>query len=181
MQEIIALLQVAASLLVTLQQNPSLPYKTKLQGITFASQVIQLSLRTMGRVPPFPAHYVQPSYHELLLSTYLDQNGNEVPLSKNLELLEEYISFGDLNRDNLDDAIVVLKETAGTGAGTFKLAALLNENGSLKNVATRSLGTGLQIFSHYAMYGQFTVDMKTDATPRALYVYRLVGNQLVSP
>lgn len=55
-------------------------------------------------------------------------------------LLPELTAFGDLNGDDVEDAVVVLTENSG-GSGNFVyLAAVVNDLGVLKNIATIFLG-----------------------------------------
>ncbi|MDX9864210.1 MAG: META domain-containing protein [Anaerolineaceae bacterium] len=55
-------------------------------------------------------------------------------------LIPEIVAFGDLNGDGVEDAVVVLTENSG-GSGSFVyLAAVVNDMGVLKNIATLLLG-----------------------------------------
>jgi len=59
-------------------------------------------------------------------------------------LLDDFIAFGDLNGDGLDEAAVILAENSG-GSGTFiYLALIMGQKGALANVATQLLGDRVQ-------------------------------------
>jgi heat shock protein HslJ len=96
-------------------------------------------------------------------------------------------AFGDLDGDGVDDAVVVLVENSG-GSGSFVyLAAVLNRNGSLENVATQFLGDRGQVESLSIAEGEITVNLATHGpddpmccpSQQEVQVYVLRGNDLV--
>lgn len=71
----------------------------------------------------------------------------------------ERATLGDLNSDGARDAAVVLWWHGG-GSGTFvNLVAVVNDNGTPRQVATRSLGDRVQIKSLSIQDGKIRVDM----------------------
>lgn len=75
-----------------------------------------------------------------------------------VNLLDQYAT-GDLNGDGVADAAVILAANMG-GSGTFvNLAAVLNEGGKPKHVASTSLGDRVQIKSVSIKGGEIAVDM----------------------
>jgi heat shock protein HslJ len=95
-------------------------------------------------------------------------------------------AFGDLNGDGVDDAVAVLVENSG-GTGSFRyLAAVLNQGGSPKNVATYFLGDRGQVQSVSIAEGEITVDVVAHGpddpmccpSQREVQVYALRGDEL---
>lgn len=77
-----------------------------------------------------------------------------------LKLLDQYAT-GDLNGDGVADAAVVLAANMG-GSGTFVyLAAVLDDRGMPKHIASASLGDRVQIKSVSIDAGQIVLDMVT--------------------
>ncbi len=73
--------------------------------------------------------------------------------------LMEHLALGDLNGDGVDDAAVVL-EASGGGSGTFRyLAAVLNERGQPRHVASALLGDRVGIESLAIQDGRIVVEM----------------------
>jgi heat shock protein HslJ len=99
----------------------------------------------------------------------------------------EPYAFGDLDGDGVEDAVVVLVENSG-GSGNFRyLAAVLNRDGSLENVATQLLGDRAQVQTVTIDAGKISVNMVTHGPDDPLCCpsqevtvkYRLSGEQLV--
>jgi hypothetical protein len=96
-------------------------------------------------------------------------------------------AFGDLNSDEISDVVVVLAGSGG-GTGTFiSLAAVLNDGGLARNVATTDLGDRVQVKAVSIDGGRIAVRMLSHApgdplccpTAETLRIYRLVGDALV--
>lgn len=78
-----------------------------------------------------------------------------------LVTLTGYIAYGDLNGDAVEDAAVILESnTAGTGV-FYELAVVIDEDGTLTNVATTLLGDRVAINDLDIVDGQIVVDMIT--------------------
>ena len=72
--------------------------------------------------------------------------------------LTEYIAYGDLTADGVDDAAVILWSSGG-GSGTFyDLAAMVDQDGVPVNVATAPLGDRVTVNSLAIQDGQIVVD-----------------------
>jgi hypothetical protein len=68
------------------------------------------------------------------------------------------VAVGDLNGDGVQDAAVVLKENSG-GSGNFVyLAAVIDDAGSMSNVATALLGDRWEINNLAITDGHITLD-----------------------
>jgi hypothetical protein len=59
------------------------------------------------------------------------------------------------------------------------LAAMLNQNNVLFNIADFPLGSAVEAYSHNIQNNQITIDMKIGDAARATYRYELLGNQLI--
>ncbi|MCB0129167.1 MAG: hypothetical protein KDE58_43170, partial [Caldilineaceae bacterium] len=78
-----------------------------------------------------------------------------------LVTLTGYVAYGDLNGDAVEDAAVVL-ESNTTGTGRFyNLAVVIDEDGTLTNVATTLLGDRVELNDITIVDGQIVVDMVT--------------------
>ena len=66
-------------------------------------------------------------------------NSKESPESYTTHL-QEPVFYGDINRDGLEDTLVILSTQNGGSGHFIELAALLNQNGSAYNVSTVYLG-----------------------------------------
>jgi putative hemolysin len=96
-------------------------------------------------------------------------------------------AFGDLNGDGVDDAAVVLVSNTG-GSGVFEhLAAVINQNGTPRHVASEFLGDRVKIEAISIEAGVITVDMVTQGpqdplccpTQKVKQSYKLQGDKLV--
>jgi len=158
------------------------------QAIAVANQTVQLATQATTNVP-----FAEPktsgfwiNIDELAQAPYLDASGNFAQLGTDVNLIEADTSFGDLNNDGYDDAAVIVEQaTAGNasapgGATDYALATVLNQSGSLFNIADLALGPNVQIFSHHIESGGIVdLDMQIGSQPRATYQYQLVGNRLM--
>ena len=179
----IALLQLAASLLITVQKAPSnaSPMLTE-QVIAFASRAVQISTQELASSPPgyvpIPNNGIWPSALDLDRSLYLDSSGSYVSLGESMQAFDSYASFGDLNGDGVDDAVVVVKKTPADGVPSFALAFLLNQGGILFNIADAPLLNISDVESHAILDGQFSLGVKTNPGSKMLH-YKLLGNEVV--
>jgi hypothetical protein len=96
-------------------------------------------------------------------------------------------TFGDLDADGSQDAVVILTENAG-GSGTWLfLAPMLNQKGSPMSVTAQSLGDRVKINAVSIHNGVIIVDMITHGpndglccpTVPVIRRYKLDGNTLV--
>ncbi|MCD6289750.1 MAG: META domain-containing protein [Anaerolineae bacterium] len=101
--------------------------------------------------------------------------------------LTDFYVFGDINGDGVDDAAVILVSDPG-GSGTFyDLAVLLNKDGKLENVASKTLGDRIQVESMWLDAGDVVVQMLTHGPNDPLCCpsveqtvrYHLQGNVLI--
>jgi uncharacterized protein (DUF2141 family) len=95
--------------------------------------------------------------------------------------------FGDLNGDGVEDAAAVLVADPG-GSGTFYyLAAVVNQNGTPKHVASVLLGDRVRLKSISIQSGEIAVNMVQQApgdpmccpTMEVTQKYKLQGDKLV--
>lgn len=87
---------------------------------------------------------------------YLPDSATEMVIS-----LADIRTYGDLNGDGADDVLVILISSPG-GSGTFfYLAAVLNQGGAPKPVATAFLGDRVIIRSAAVKAGQIVLEMIT--------------------
>ena len=102
-------------------------------------------------------------------------------------MIPDRYAFGDLNRDGVDDAVVVLATNMG-GSGTFvSLAAVLNDEGAPEHVASADLGDRTKIISVSIEDDIVTVDVITHGPNDPMCCpsvhttkrYKLEGNKLV--
>ncbi len=102
-------------------------------------------------------------------------------------LMSEHLALADLNGDGIDDAVVIL-EASGGGSGTFRyLAAVLNERGQPRHVASALLGDRVRIESLAIEAGQIVVqlighgrgDGQCCPTQEQTHAFRLEGDTLV--
>ena len=74
-------------------------------------------------------------------------------------LMSEHLALADLNGDGIDDAVVIL-EASGGGSGTFRyLAAVFNERGQPRHVASALLGDRVHIESLAIQAGRIVVQL----------------------
>ena len=77
--------------------------------------------------------------------------------------IDPFNALGDLNGDAVEEAVVTLAESSG-GSGTFVyLAAVVDQDGSLINVATQLLGDRVQLKSLSIEAGEILVTLATHA------------------
>ena len=177
---LLAMLQVAATLLMSIQNNPQATLATQQQAIATANHAIQLSVQSLATIPFAITPNLSPAPNILALenAAYLNSEGSWSRAGAGVELVASSTSFGDLNGDGVDDAaaLVVLTPQNGTRE-SYALAAMVNQGKSLFNIADASLGSGpVAIYSHSIQNGELVLDMQIGNAPRATYRYALVGN-----
>lgn len=86
------------------------------------------------------------------------------------------MTVGDLDGDGRDDAAAILVSDPGNGAATFcNLAAVVQERGRYRNVATKFLGSGVRVRGLFIQDGRIVVDMLPPAgTPGSAMPFRRV-------
>lgn len=101
--------------------------------------------------------------------------------------IDEPMAFGDINADELEDAVVTLKSRSG-GTGVIRcLAAVVNQNGQPYNAATRCLGDRERVESLTIQAGTIIVEVLTHGPSdgsccpslRAIRKYRLAEDELI--
>ncbi|HEX7587126.1 MAG TPA: hypothetical protein VF478_02315 [Anaerolineae bacterium] len=123
---------------------------------------------------------------KLTNGVYEEQLGLGASFKLNLRLTDSY-ALGDLNGDGTADAAVVLAANTG-GSGVFiTLAAVVNEGGKPRHVASADLGDRTQIKSIAIAGGVIVMDLVTHTpsdpmccpTQNETQKFRLQGEQLV--
>lgn len=168
---ILAMLQTVAALLAG-AQAPNTSLAAMQRAINDAEQTLQVIAQAEAKIP-FSVKKndgIWPNIQDLANSPYLDADGNYVPLGQGVKLVEADTSFGDLNADGLDDAAVIVDKPTPSGTPNYYLAAMLNQNGILFNIADLPLGTSTNIIAHSIKDGQIILDGAH---------YELVGTALI--
>ena len=75
--------------------------------------------------------------------------------------LTGYVAYGDLTGDGVDEAAVVLVTNSGGTGNFYDLAVLVDDNGTLTNVATTLLGDRIALHDLAIVDGQISVDLTT--------------------
>ncbi len=180
---VLQLLQATAALLLAAQTHQSeLSPALTAQLISAASHTVQLGTQMLApqpSTPEVPSTNIWPNISRLRNSFYLDSAGARVRTGNGIQLLEEYTSFGDLNLDGLDDAMVVVQNISAEGAASYVLAALLNQGGILFNIADYPLPKNLIIDSHRIESGVFNIELQDESGAKQKLRYKLLGNSLV--
>ncbi len=146
---LLALLQAAASVL-TIAQGPTATTAFKQQAVNFGSHAVQAVTQAAAPISfSVPENTgIWPNTSELMSAPYIDAVGHWTRLGTTVQLVQEDVSFGDLNNDGVDDAAVVVNRPSSNGAANYFLAAMLNQGGIMFNIADISLGTSLNIATH---------------------------------
>lgn len=176
------LLQTVTLVLLGMQRNPQASPAMVQDAIFTADQAVQLATQAVAPIP-----FVTPSpkskwtnITDLRAAAYLNSAGKYELLGKNVDLIESDTSFGNLNNGPTDGAAAIVQQADGAGHTHFALAAFLNQNHTLFNIANITLGTNVQILSHHIIdKGIISLDAVIDGTARSTYQYQLVGNQLM--
>ena len=177
---LIALLQVAVSLITSAHNNPTLSSTTRQTVINIGSQAIQIAtqISNPASFTVEPNNSIYPGYEDLLRSPYLDANGNLIKLGNSVTLDDGSLSFGDLNGDEIDDAAVFLKRTDANGVSSIALAAMLNEGGILYNIADLPLGPKVIVNSHHIDGQQMIMNLTIGNAAPATSTYELIGTSI---
>jgi hypothetical protein len=101
---------------------------------------------------------------------YIDAPGHWTRLGNTIQLFTGDTSFGDLNHDGLDDAAVIVNRPSSNGTPNYFLAAMLNQNGIMFNIADFPLGTNIDIASHSIVQGTILLNSNS---------YELLGNTII--
>jgi hypothetical protein len=175
---IAALLQITATFLLGIQRNPSASLAAQKQAVLAGSQVVQVATQDLANINfPVPQNdSIWPNVKDLENAPYLNVSGQWIRLGQGVQLISSSTSFGDLNGDGLDDAVAVVQRSLPNGSMDFALAAFINQNGILFNIADAPLGTSVQVYSHSIQNSESAIDMKADGQTRAVRHYGLLGN-----
>ena len=87
------------------------------------------------------------------------QTYDEEPASQLIITLTDFVAFGDLDGNGIDDAAVILVTTGGGSGAFYDLAAVLNEQGQPRHVDTASLGDRVVIQALSVESGEIMVPM----------------------
>ncbi len=113
-----------------------------------------------------------------------DEGGASRPT---VTLIDELIAYGDLNGDGQQDAAVLLLENSGGSGDFIYLAAVINDNGNARNVATQLVGDRVRFRNLEISSGSITADTITTADGESVaqpslkmhLAYQLQGDKLV--
>ncbi len=102
-------------------------------------------------------------------------------------LIDDLIAYGDLNGDGQQDAAVLLLENSGGSGDFIYLAAVINDNGNARNIATQLVGDRVQFRNLKISSGNITADTITIADGESYaqpslkmhLLYQLQGDKLV--
>jgi hypothetical protein len=177
---IATLLQLTASLLMGAHSHSQTVQK---QIIQVSQKSIQLSAEAIGMSHVTFAipqnNSIWPSAVEVDYAPYLDTNGTYVHEGTNVKTLDQYLSFGDMNNDGLDDAAVLVQKIDANGKSTYALATVLNEGTIFFNIADFDLGaTEPQIASHAIVNGKLVLSIQKGDTSYTTSTYELFGDQI---
>jgi hypothetical protein len=168
---LVSLLQAAASLLV-LAQGPTATTAFMQQAVSFGSHAVQIVTQAEApigfSVPQNDS--VWPNAKDLMNAPYIDAAGHWSQLGKTVQLIPGDTSFGDLNHDGLDDAAVIVNRPSSDGTPNYFLAAMLNQNNIMFNIADFPLGTDINIASHSISGGMILLSNTS---------YELLGNTII--
>src|SRR5258708_5889721 len=173
------LLQLATTLLLAAQQGGQLPPAVQQKMVTLAAQSIQLSTFALAPInfPVTKNDSIWPNVNDVGNAPYIGFDGKYTRLGQNLQVFDQYTSFGDINGDGLDDAAAIVKKTDAGGNASYALAALLNQGNILWNISDVPLGNTLpQVYAHSVVNGQVMLDMQAGDQPLATIYYGLLGN-----
>jgi len=202
MTDLIALLQTVALLLGTLQGNPGLPSDVQQNILNLATEAVQVSKERLANqgtitatgqtsggdtitaavevVTPIvndPLKSYWPNYERLTQSYYTDLNQNQVLPGNIVQPRYEHLSFGDLNNDGRDDAMVIVERIADNGTIIQSLAPMINSGNSLVNIDNLTLGYNVAVYSHRITNGRYKLEASVDGTTFTRY-YQLFGDEL---
>lgn len=178
------LLQVATTILLNIGQNNSLPVATKMNAINVVEHSIQIATQAEAmndihfQIPK--NNGIWPNALDLKQTAYRETNGSWAPISNNLSIVDNTISFGDINNDGFDDASVVIKQVNPDKSVNYFLALMLNQGNILFNIANVQLGSSIQIFDHKIMNNEISYDMQIGNSAQKVYNYELFGNQAIN-
>ena len=158
------LLQAATSLLMGVGQNANLPSVIREQAVVAAEHAIQISTQAeampnIGFSVPHNTS-IWPTVGDILQAPYRAADGGWVSAGQNVQLVFPSISFGDINGDGVDDAAIVIKQITSDGSLRYALAAMLNQNNILFNIADFPLGNAVEVHSHSIQNNQIMIDVK---------------------
>jgi len=113
---------------------------------------------------------------------------NEEDGGEQFWLDEEHVVFGDLDGDDVDDAIVVLVSSGGGSGIFYQLVAVTLHNGIVETPAVKSLGDRIKINQINIRGGNVTVDMITHGpddpsccpTERQVLKLKVQGSEFVA-
>lgn len=165
----------------TLKESELVP----VASVSYTAPVPGLSVQALGNAT-YQGVYEEPV--PLTEGTYTGEPFVEGGASRpTVVFADQYVAYGDLNGDGVEDAAVLLAENSG-GSGVFVyLAAVTNQDGTPVNVATQFLGDRVDIKSVIIEDGEIVVNMITQGpddpfccpTIEVTQRYRLDGDQLV--
>ena len=174
---IVSLLQTTLVLLTGLRGAPQSRVAPAVaqQIVNVAGNAVQLATQAAEPVgfAVTPNDGIWPNARDLTNAPHRDVSGKWVRLGGTVQLMEADTSFGDLNRDGVDDAAVVVKKQMADGSQSYFLAAMLNQGGIMFDVAETPLGANFapDTATHSITANEAALDGKH---------YALVGNQLTA-
>lgn len=167
------IVQLAATLLTLLTENPQLPAATKGQALAVLDQAATTAVWALSRRETDAAVDVDANVEKLQGALYLTESGVRVPLGTKapitqgvMALLEEYVSFGYLDADGLTDAMVIVETSYPDGKIAHHLAVIRNFGGALANTLREPLPELEAIYDHRIVDGGLYLDYKPKGAER---------------
>ncbi len=113
----------------------------------------------------------------------LNQSGSKLYIG----VFDDKVSFGDLNKDGINDTAVILDSHGGGTGHFYELAIVVNENGKPLHIASEKLGDRIIVNSIKVKDENIIIDMVTHRpdeglccpTLRKIFEYELRGDKLV--
>jgi hypothetical protein len=176
-----SLLQVTASFLMLISHSPKATPAMQAQAVTLGGQVVQISTQAAANIPFIVPQNdsAWPNITDLEDAPYLEPNsyGSWTRAGVGVEVISSSTSFGDINGDGFDDAVVLVEQNPADANPNFDLAAMLNQGGIMFNIADAPLGGSAQIYNHEIQNGVLTIDMQSANYPHGIYHFILLGNK----
>ena len=164
---------------------PSLATKTAVSPLPTSTPIPPLTLEALKNAE-YDSEFPKDHRAKLTDGKYEEEYQPGAATKLIIQLYPAY-AIGDLNGDGVDDAAVIQVASPG-GSGTFYyLAAVINENGTPKHIASQSLGDRIQVKSISIKSGEVVIDMVEHGpkdplccpTVEVTRTYKLQGDRLV--
>lgn len=176
------LVQLAATLAMLAGQGTALPTSTRAQALTTSMMAVQSSVWLTKTQSSTPLD-INADIDKLYRAQYLTDAKQRVPLGTPIpgtgavmSIVDEYVSFGDLDSDTMHDAMPIIKMTYPNGKVDYHLAAMRNFGGVLVNSVNQQLEPFDAIYSHHIADKGLYLDFKPTGKPRTTVHFILHPN-----